>query len=139
VKVALPPLKRWSARFAWQRLVAEYDQATVEQSIAKTIDFQARAIQAHFKLIDSAMRRYDFLLDPNNPNVTPAQRRRATRVTVSDYIRLIKMEAELYKRLERRETITSGDPEKPTSSYTDEELHVMIRALARYRHGLPGG
>ncbi len=43
------------------------------------------------------------------------------------------------KHLAHYEATKSADPEKPTSSYTDEELHVMIRALARYRHGLPGG
>ena len=94
---------------------------------------------ANFKLIDSAKRRYDWLLDPNNPNLTPAQRRRAMHMTVSDYLKVVKMELELYKRLERRDTIRSGDPEKPTNSYTDEELHVMMRALAQYRHGLPNG
>jgi hypothetical protein len=49
------------------------------------------------------------------------------------------METELYKRLERFEARRSGDPERPTNSYTDEELHVMIKGgLARYRYGLPG-
>lgn len=118
--------------------VAEHDQAVAEQSMARTIDSQARAIQARLKLIDSAKRRHDWLLDPNNPDVTPAQRRRAMHPTVSDYVRLLKMEDGLYKRLERLETIGSCETETPTTSCTDEELHVMIRALARYRYGLPG-
>lgn len=50
---------------------------------------------------------------------------------------ILKMEAELYKRLEHRGPIRSGDPEKPTTSYTDEELNVMMRALAQHRQGLP--
>jgi hypothetical protein len=139
IKASLPTLKRWSVRYRWQQLVAEHDRAATEESIAKTIDFQARAVQAHFKLIDSAKRRYDWILDPNNPNLTPAQRRRATRVTVSDYVRLLKIETELYKRPEHFEARRSVDPEEPTGSYTDEELHVMIRALAQHRHGLPPG
>lgn len=138
VKASLPTLKRWSARYRWQHHVAEHDRAMLEQSMARTIDTQAQALQAHFKLIDSAKRRYDLLLDPSNPNLSPAQRRRATRVTVSDYIGLLKIQTGLYKHLERFEATRSRDPEKPTSSYTDEELHVMMRALAQYRHGLPG-
>ena len=43
------------------------------------------------------------------------------------------------KHLAHYEATKSADPEKPTSSYTGEELQVMIRALARHRHGLPGG
>jgi hypothetical protein len=109
-----------------------------EQSIATTIDSQAWAMRAPFKLIDSAKRRYDLLLDPHNPNVTPAQRKRAMHMTVSDYPKVLKMENELYKSLERFEARRSVDPEKPTTSYTDEELRVMMRALAPYRHGLPG-
>jgi hypothetical protein len=105
--------------------------------MAKTIDSQARAMQAHFKPIDSAKRRYDWLLDPNNPNLTPAQRRRATRISVSDYVRLLKMENELYKRLERFEAKRWADPEKPATSYTPQELDAMMRALAEVRYGLP--
>lgn len=138
IKASVPTLKRWSARYGWQQHVAEYDQAVAEQSMAATVDNRVRAMQAHFKLIDSAKRRCDLLLDPNNPNLSPAQRRRATRMTVSDYVRLLKIETELYKHLERFDATRLRDPEKATSSYTDEELHVMIRALAQYRHGLPG-
>ena len=137
IKASIATLKRWSALYNWQQQVREHDRALAEQSMAATVDYRVRAMQAHFKLIDSAKRRYDLLLDPNNPSLTPAQRRRATRVTVSDYVKVLKMENELYKRLDRFEA-RSGDPEKPTSSYTDEELQVMISALAQYRHGLPG-
>jgi hypothetical protein len=49
------------------------------------------------------------------------------------------MEDQLYKRLERAEAMRSTVPETPTRPYTDEELHVMIKALAQYRHGLQGG
>jgi hypothetical protein len=137
LNASIATLKRWSVRYGWQRLVAEHDRAAAEKSMAITVDHRVRAMQAHFKLIDSAKQRHYWLIDPNNPNVTPAQRKRATHMTVSDYVRLLKMEDQLYKRLERLEAIRSAAPETPTTSYTDEELHVMIRALAQYRHGLP--
>jgi Zn-dependent oligopeptidase len=94
-------------------------------------------MQAHFKLIDSAKRRYTWLLDPNNPNLTPAQRKRAMHPTVSDYVKVLKMEMELYKRLERSETKRAAASERPTNSYTTQELNAMMRALAEVRHGLP--
>jgi hypothetical protein len=49
------------------------------------------------------------------------------------------MEDQLYKRLERFEARRSAALETPTRQYTDEELRVMMRALAQYRHRLPGG
>jgi hypothetical protein len=105
--------------------------------MATIVDYRVKAMQAQFKLIDSAKKRHYWLLDPNNPSLTPAQRRRATHPTVSDYIRLLKMEDVLYRRLERFEAMRSAAPETPTRPYTDEEMRVMMRALAQYRHGLP--
>jgi hypothetical protein len=138
IKASLPTLKRWSARYRWQQRVVEHDRAAAEQSMSQIVDYRIKAMQTHFKLIDSAKQRYYWLLDPNNPNLTPAQRRRATRVTVSDYVKVLKIENELYKRLERFEAMRSVAPETPTRPYTDGELRVMMRALAQYRHGLPG-
>jgi hypothetical protein len=137
IKASLPTLKRWSARYHWQQLVAEHDRAAAEQHMSQIVDYRVKAMQAHFKLIDSAKRRCDLLLDPNNPNLTPAQRRRATRVTVSDYVEILKVENELYKRLERFEAIRSAAPETPTRPYTAQEIDAMMRALAEVRHGLP--
>ena len=137
IKASLPTLKRWSVQYDWRRSVAEHDRATLEESTAKAIDSQAWVTETHFKLIDLAKRRYDWLLDPNNPNLTPAQRTRVTRVTVCDYVRLLKIENELYKRLERFEATRSSDPDEPAASYTPQELEAMMRALAEVRHGLP--
>lgn len=138
VRASIATVKRWSTRYRWQQHVASHDRALVEQSMAMTIDHNARALQTHFQLIDLAKKRFDALCDPNNPNVTAAQRGRATKMTVSDYLRLIKAEAEVYKRLERLESMGSTAPETPTVTYTDKEIEVMMRALARHRHGLPG-
>jgi hypothetical protein len=137
IKASLPTLKRWSARYRWQQLVAEHDRAAAEQSMAITVDHCVRTVQAHLKLIDSAKRRYDWLLDPDNPDLTPAQRRRATHITVSDYVKVLKVEMELYKRLERSEAKRAAASERPTNSYTTQELNAMMRALAEVRHGLP--
>lgn len=137
IKASLPTLKRWSVRYGWQQLVVEHDRAAAEQSMATIVDYRVKAMQAQFKLIDSAKKRHYWLLDPNNPSLTPAQRRRATHPTVSDYIRLLKMEDQLYKRLERFEAMRSAVPETPTRSYTAQEIDAMMRALAEVRYGLP--
>jgi hypothetical protein len=48
------------------------------------------------------------------------------------------MENKLYKRLERFEEVRLAARETPTRTDRDEEVHTMIRALAPYRHDLPG-
>jgi hypothetical protein len=137
VNVSIATLKRWSTRYRWQQHVAEHDRAVHEQSMAMSVDENARALQIHFELIDSAKQQFYALCDPNNPNVTLAQRKRATKVTIPDYIRFLKAEEVLYKRLEWLESRRSAEPEKFTTTFTDEEVQVMMRALARHRHGLP--
>jgi hypothetical protein len=78
IKASLPTAKRWSARFGWQRLAAEHDRAAAEESMARSADYRAQILEDRLKLIDVVKQRYDWLIDPDNPNVTPAQRKRAT-------------------------------------------------------------
>jgi hypothetical protein len=137
IKTSLPTLKRWSVRYRWQQYIAEHDRAVTEQSITRAIDSQAQAMEAHFKLIHSAKRRYELLLGPNNPNLTPLQRKRAMHMTVSEYVKVLKIEMELYKHLERFEGRRSATPETPTRTYTAQEIDAMMRALAEVRHALP--
>lgn len=137
IKASKPTLNRWSVRYSWQRRVAEHDQSVAEKSMASTVDHQVQTVKAYFKLIDSAKSRYYWLIDPNNSSVTPAQRRRATNMTVSDFLRVLKMEMDAVKLFGRLEAKRAAEPERPTTQYTDEEMQVMVQALAHYRHGLP--
>jgi hypothetical protein len=105
--------------------------------MAITINHNVRAIRAHFKLIGSAKKRFEGLGESDEPDATRGRQKRAFKITVSDYIRLLKAEDALYERLDRLERIRSDAPTSPTSTYTDEEIQVMISALARHRHGLP--
>ena len=75
VKASAPTLKRWSSRYRWQDHVAEHDHVVAEESMAQTVGHHVQAMQVFFKLIDAAKGRYEWLIDPNNPNVTPAQRK----------------------------------------------------------------
>jgi hypothetical protein len=139
VKASLPTLKRWSARFGWQQRVAEHDRVAVERVISQTVDYQAQAMNAYFTMIDSAKNRYHWLIDPNNPNVTPAQRKRATNMTLSDYLRVLKMEIEAMRLLKTSSAGRAMEPESPTTVYTEEEVRIMTAALAEHRHHLPPG
>jgi recombination DNA repair RAD52 pathway protein len=138
IKASIATLKRWSQQYGWQRRVAEHDRAVTEQSMAMTVDQHTRAMQAHFKLLDVAKRRCESLFSDEHTDVTPAKRKRWLQVTTGDYLRILKIEHELYERLEMLQAKRSAEPERPTSTYTDEELDVMLRALTRHRHGLPG-
>jgi hypothetical protein len=139
IKVSVPTLKRWSVRYGWQKLAADHDRATTAASMGSSLNRCVQAASSDFRLIDLAKTRIYSLIDPNGANVSPTQRRRANRPTVSDYCRLVKLETALYERPERLGAARSAEPESPTGTYTDEELRVMMRALAQYRHGLPGG
>lgn len=139
IKASVPTLKRWSIRYGWQKLATYHDGARPAASMASNLNQSVQAASNDFKLIDLAKSRIYSLIDPANANVLPTQRRRANRPTISDYCKLVKLEMELYQRLERLEAARSAEPASPTATCTDEELQVMMRALARYRHGLPGG
>jgi hypothetical protein len=138
VKASVPTLKRWSVRYGWQKLAADHDRATNAASMASNLNLSVEASLNPYRLIELAKNRVYSLIDPTNANVSPAQRRRAKCPTVSDYCRLVKLEMALYDRLERLKAAGSAEPESPAGTYADEELHVMMRALAQYRHGLPG-
>jgi hypothetical protein len=135
VKASEPTLKRWSTHFGWQRHVADHDQALAEQAKSITHDQRRRAIDAQLKMLYAALDRYDLLVDPHNPRLTPAQRRRATVPTVRDFLKIIEIEERLWKQLE---AATPAEPERSKQTYTAEELDAMMRALAEVRHGLPG-
>jgi hypothetical protein len=139
IKASIATLKRWSTRFGWRRLAAEHDRAAAEESMARTIDYRAQILEDRFKLIDVAKQRYEWLIDPNNPNVTSAQRKRATNVTLSDFLRILTMEIDAVKTLHQLKGTKRAAPEKPRSQYTDDEMQIMMKALAEYRHRLPAG
>jgi hypothetical protein len=138
IKASSPTLKRWSARYGWQQQIAEHDRKLSEQSMAITISNGVRALRSHFKILDSAKERFGGLDDPEGSSTAPTRRKRALKITVSNYIRLLKAEDQLYKRLDWLERSRLDAPVSSPSTYTDEELDVMVSALARHRHGLPG-
>jgi hypothetical protein len=99
IKASLPTLKRWSARFCWRSRVTEHDQAAAQESQARSIDYRVQLLTDRLRLIDIAKSRFEWLLNPENPALTPAQRRRATNATLSDYLRILKMELDAFSLL----------------------------------------
>ncbi|HEY6450356.1 MAG TPA: hypothetical protein VIX60_06730, partial [Candidatus Cybelea sp.] len=79
----------------------------------------------------------EWLIDPDNPKVTPAQRKRATDMTLSDFLRILNMEVDTAKLRGSLQVSRQRDPERPNSKYTEEEMRETMEALIRKRHGLP--
>jgi hypothetical protein len=142
IKASLPTLKRWSSRFGWQRAAIEHDQRVAEESQAKSIDYRAQILHDRLKLIDFAKSRYEWLIDPDNPEVTPAQRRRATNVTLPDYLRIVKMEFDAVKLLRMLEASRAREPSRPQPVQPDVyemdyKVKAEVDAYIRKKHGLP--
>jgi len=91
---AIAMLKRWSVRYNWQaRLVAHEREIAAEMGDEFNKAMQ-RKISSHLEAINAMQERFyeRVLIDPNDPSLTAAQRRRALRPTVRDFYNLIKIE-----------------------------------------------
>jgi hypothetical protein len=133
---SIATLKRWSAKYNWQDQVAVHDRQMFEQSRAISNEARVERTMAELKTIRVLQDRfYDRLIDPNDPTITPKQRRRALKsVSVREFCTLLKVEMELVRGFAK--------PRAPSDSpaqerYTNEEMRAMMRALAQVRHGLP--
>ena len=134
IKASLPTLKRWSVHYQWRRLAYEHDQALADDAKSITREQRERAVKAQLDLVWSAVKRYRWLIDPNNANVTPAQRRRASNITTKDYIRLVELDLQLTKRYKE---LTGREPGIPERRFTDDEIRAMAQAFAKARFSRP--
>lgn len=134
IKASLPTLKRWSARYGWMRLCWEHDKSLAEQAKSVTQEQRKGAAETIVAGIDRALERYCWLIDPDNPSVSPAKRKRATDMRVTGFLKLLEVERHYIALLNTLER----DPQAETKqTYTEEEQTAMMRALAEVRHGLP--
>lgn len=95
---SIATLKRWSKRYQWKTRLTAYNRQRSKlrhEAFMKSLVDQRendlkvinRAKEAFFKRID---------IDPNDPNLTPAQRRRAMKpITIAQFCKLIKLEQQL--------------------------------------------
>lgn len=102
--VGLSTLKRWSTTYGWAAQVEAYSREVVEGMIRESRAHQEEQMRVSIEAIWAAKDRFlkRALLDPDDPTLTPAERRRALRPTLRDYIRLLKAEREFFPREDRR-------------------------------------
>lgn len=131
ILVSVPTLKRWSARFSWQRLVIQYDREAERESRAKTADRRIQALTERLLLIDYAKERYDWLIDPEKADLTPAQRRRANNVTLSDFLRILKLEIEAVKSLSDAPSAHPPTAEELRQLIPEEAIRAGVKAARR--------
>jgi hypothetical protein len=132
---SIATLKRWSARYQWQARRAAHDLELAEQMLGNLTRAETDKRLNDLKAIESAKDRFyqRVLIDPNDGNLTAAQRRRALKLTVSDYCKLVKLK---YSLITSPETIVDREV-AAREPYTGEEIKAMMRALAQVRHRLP--
>lgn len=133
IKASLPTLKRWSKRYGWQAYVQNHERARCAAIESDIYSKMQEDIRTDIAAIEAAKSRFRerVLLDPNDPTLSRAQRRRALCPTLNDYIKILKLERVLYA------SIVSESPPSRTLQCTPEELDAMVQALATVRYGLP--
>jgi hypothetical protein len=136
VKTSEATLKRWSTRFAWQRLVIQRDREAEKESLARSADYRVRTLTDRLLLIDYTKERYAWLIDPENANLTPAQRKRVSHVTLSDFLRILKLEMETLKLLSELQRVRTPAPEDVRRFFPDEAIRAGVSAALRIRYQL---
>lgn len=130
-------LKRWSSRFEFIERARSHDRAAVEVMEERFNEAMRARVRSDAQAIAAAKQRFfDRCVDPSDPTLTPAQRRRALSPTLTDFVRLLKIERMLLASMPEVSKVepTAGDTK---SKFTDEEVAVMMQALTRFRHDLP--
>jgi hypothetical protein len=136
LRVSIATLKRWSTRYRWQDAVAEHERRVAQEFESKS----AGVAQIEIAIIKTLHERIrDWIqIDPFDPNLTKAERRRAFVPSLRDYEKLIRLEGELLDRL--------GKPPRDAphsrmgeflAEVTPEETAAMLKTLTSMRHNLP--
>jgi hypothetical protein len=134
---AIATLKRWSVRYKWQQRLVAHERKVVAQMQSRFVEAMQRRVSNDLEAIEAAKERFyaRVLLDPNDPNLTAAERKRALKPTLRDFLKLLRAEQLVWSTGMATSSITK--PQAAEERYTDEELEAMLRALAQVRHGLP--
>lgn len=133
---AVASLKRYSAKYRWQERAHAHDLKTVGAMEERFNEAMGDRIRSDVQAIAAAKQRfYDRCVDPDDPALTPAQRRRALSPTLTDFVRLLKIEGMLLASIPEVSKLESAGDKK--SNFTEEEVAVMMNALTRFRHNLP--
>lgn len=134
---SIATLKRWSPRYCWREHAEAHDRAFVAAMDVRLRERAQQQICNELEAIAAAKERFyeRVVLDPDDPALTPAQRRRALEPTLADFGRLLKLERMLLPQLaeDRPKTPDAGGEEK----LQPHEIAAMLEALNRVRHNTP--
>jgi hypothetical protein len=72
--------------------------------------------------------------NPGDPNLTAAERKRALKPTLRNFLMLLGAEQLIWSMGMATASITKPQPAE--ERYTDEEIRAMLRAPAQVRYGL---
>jgi hypothetical protein len=104
VKAAIATLRRWSVRYGWQRQVKQYDQKRGAEIMASLARANSDALSNHVSRLRTLQDRFveRILIDPEDPRISVAERRRALHPTFRDFRNAVKLERELLGTIARR-------------------------------------
>ncbi len=140
--VSIATIKRWSVRYGWARRVVLNRRRVVlnRRRVARKIENHAvseaaRSLKYDLRALGALRSRFAarLLIDPGDPNLTQAERRRALRPSFCDFRHSIELE----KRLLRGSPSPTIVADSVTSKYSKQEVIAMEAALAHVRYGTP--
>lgn len=94
VKAASATLRRWSVRYEWQLLLQQHDRRRVAEIEASLAHDHSRMVERDAYGLRAVQDRFlsRLLIDPDDPSLTRAQRRRAMNPTFRDFRKAVELE-----------------------------------------------
>jgi hypothetical protein len=135
--VTLRQLMRWSNQFKWPLLAKESAAALAQKVQAEMepvlVDHAIKQLNALHMLQDRFIER--MLIDPNDPNLTQAQRERAIDPDFKEFAESVKLERLILgDPTERREDVATS---RVVLEFSPSELFQAAQSIAEKRYGLP--
>lgn len=135
--VSLSTLKRWSIRFGWADLLAKHDGLVGEVLLARSVGMQADQLTRDLHAVSVLKGRFldRARVDPADPNLSAAERRRVVNVSLNDYLKLLTIEHDLLARVHP----IAAEPaaENKVGGVDKGVLSARIADHAKRRYGLP--
>lgn len=133
--VSIATIKRWSVRYGWARRVVLNRRRVARKIENHAVSEAARSLKYDLRALGALRSRFAarLLIDPGDPNLTQAERRRALRPSFCDFRHSIELE----KRLLRGSPSPTIVADSVTSRYSKQEVIAMEAALAHVRYGTP--
>ena len=96
LKVSVATVKRWSARYNWRHFVQEHDKMLQRNVVTAIVDSEVDRLRTQFEAMRVMEERFFANIDNDIP-----QRKRATDMTFNRWIKLLRAEEQLHRRIEK--------------------------------------